>query len=72
MNLRDEIERAAYDLYEKGGRLDGKETENWLEAERIVLARNPMGTKTNAGKEAQIARPQTKTPSGAKARTAKV
>lgn len=37
--LRAETERAAYDLYEKRGRLDGHDMEDWLEAERSVRER---------------------------------
>ena len=40
MKLYDEIARIAYDLYEKSGGMDGRELDNWLEAERIVMARN--------------------------------
>jgi Protein of unknown function (DUF2934) len=40
MNLQDEIAKAAWELYEKSGFIAGKELENWLEAERIVLARH--------------------------------
>ncbi len=39
MNLRDEIARVAWELYEKSGYIAGREMENWLEAERIVMAR---------------------------------
>lgn len=35
-NIGQEIEKAAYELWEKGGCLPGREIENWLEAERIV------------------------------------
>jgi hypothetical protein len=38
MNLRDEIARVAYDLYVKSGCIQGREFENWIEAERIVMA----------------------------------
>ncbi len=31
-----EIAKTAYELWEKGGCLPGREIENWLEAERIV------------------------------------
>lgn len=40
MNLRDEIARIAYELYVSSGYIQGREFENWLEAERIVLARH--------------------------------
>ncbi|HUI46275.1 MAG TPA: DUF2934 domain-containing protein [Nitrospirota bacterium] len=39
MNLRDEIAAAAYELYETRGRIPGRDLDDWLEAERIVLAR---------------------------------
>jgi hypothetical protein len=39
MNLYDEICKLAYELYERSGRREGRDAENWLEAERIVIAR---------------------------------
>ena len=38
--MNDEIARIAYAIYEKGGRMNGYDIDNWLEAERIVLAQN--------------------------------
>jgi hypothetical protein len=38
-NLYDEIAMVARDLYEKSGRVGGRDLENWLEAENIVKAR---------------------------------
>ncbi|MCC6502409.1 MAG: DUF2934 domain-containing protein [Deltaproteobacteria bacterium] len=38
MNMHEEIEKAAYDLYEKSGRAGGRDLENWLEAEKAVIA----------------------------------
>lgn len=35
-NIGQEIEKTAYELWEKGGCLPGREIENWLEAEQIV------------------------------------
>jgi Protein of unknown function (DUF2934) len=40
MNLQDEIAKVAWELYEKSGFIGGRELDNWLEAERIVLARH--------------------------------
>jgi len=40
MNLHKEIAKIAYILYEKSGYINGKDFENWLDAERIVLTRN--------------------------------
>ncbi len=39
MDVREEIAKVAYELYEKSGRIDGRDVENWLEAERTVKAR---------------------------------
>ncbi|MFA5353925.1 MAG: DUF2934 domain-containing protein [Thermodesulfovibrionales bacterium] len=33
-----EITRLAYEIYERNGRIEGRDMENWLEAERIVMA----------------------------------
>lgn len=40
MNLYEEIAKIAYELYEKSGHIGGRDVENWVEAERIVLARH--------------------------------
>ena len=37
--LDEEIRRLAYELYEKGGHVPGKELEYWLEAEKIILSK---------------------------------
>jgi len=37
-DLKEEIARVAYEIYEQRG-ISGREVENWLEAERIVLER---------------------------------
>lgn len=42
MNLHDEICKLAYELFERSGRCEGRDAENWLEAERIVRARYEM------------------------------
>jgi hypothetical protein len=50
MNLREEIEKVAYELYEKSGRISGRDVENWIEAEKVVMARAKKGVtqrKTN-------------------------
>lgn len=38
-NLRNEISKVARELYEKSGRIEGRDLENWLEAEKIVMER---------------------------------
>ena len=40
MNIREEIAKVAYDLYEKSGCITGRDFQNWLDAERIVLTRH--------------------------------
>ena len=39
MELYEEIARVAYEIYEKSGYIEGRDLDNWLEAERIVKAR---------------------------------
>ncbi len=39
MDLYEEIAKVAYELYEKSGYIDGRDLDNWLEAERVVMAR---------------------------------
>lgn len=49
MNMQEEIRRVAYELYEKSGRIGGREIENWLAAEKIVMSRKAQterGIKT--------------------------
>lgn len=40
MNLHDDIAAVAYELYEARGRIPGWDLDDWLDAERIVLARH--------------------------------
>jgi len=39
MDLRDEIAKAAYYLFEKSGRVQGRHEEHWYEAEKAVMGR---------------------------------
>jgi hypothetical protein len=39
INLEDEIRRRAYEIFEQRGGISGNEHEDWLQAEREVLAR---------------------------------
>ncbi|HSB51985.1 MAG TPA: DUF2934 domain-containing protein [Dissulfurispiraceae bacterium] len=50
MNLYDEIAKEAYYLFEKSGRRPGCEHENWIEAERIVMARHAGREAAERGK----------------------
>ncbi len=38
-SVQDKIARVAYELYEKAGRVHGRDIEHWLEAETIVLGK---------------------------------
>jgi hypothetical protein len=40
MNLQEEIAKVARELYEKSGCIEGRDRENWFDAERIVLSRH--------------------------------
>lgn len=40
MNLHEEISKVAYELYLRRGCVHGHDLDDWLEAERIVLARH--------------------------------
>lgn len=51
MNLYDEIAEAAFELYEKSGRIDGRDMENWVEAERIVKAKHATDDLTTKVKQ---------------------
>ena len=39
MKRHEEIQKLAYELFEKSGRFHGREIDHWLEAERIIKAR---------------------------------
>lgn len=38
-NLNELVAKKAYELYEKSGWIEGRDIQNWLEAERIVKGR---------------------------------
>jgi len=39
MKRHKEIQKLAYDIFKKSGRVDGRELDHWLDAERIIKAR---------------------------------
>jgi hypothetical protein len=45
MDLHEEIAKLAYELYEKGGRVEGRNLDNWLEAERIIKSLQTAATR---------------------------
>ena len=42
--IRGRIEKLAYELYQRRGRQDGHDRQDWLEAERLTLSQ-PAGTR---------------------------
>lgn len=46
--LRDEIAKVAYELYEKRGRGEGCQVDDWLEAEKIVRTRHAGSAEAEA------------------------
>ncbi|HOS28690.1 MAG TPA: DUF2934 domain-containing protein [Deltaproteobacteria bacterium] len=47
---RQEIEKTAYELYEKSGYVSGLDVDHWLEAEKIVHSMYPETTPFKAKK----------------------
>ncbi|MBM4141542.1 MAG: DUF2934 domain-containing protein [Nitrospira sp.] len=59
MDLDDEIRKLAYELYEKSGKIAGRDIDNWLEAEKIIRARrggkrNPETEQSSSPKKKRI------------------
>jgi hypothetical protein len=48
VNFREEIVKVARDLFEKRGRVEGHDLDNWLEAERIVMTKHRQGRNLKA------------------------
>ncbi len=55
-----EIAKVAYELWEKGGCIPGRDVENWVEAERTVMAR--YAEKSKAKEKPKKATPYEKIP----------
>jgi hypothetical protein len=55
MELHEEIEMIAYELWEQTGRIHGRDLEHWFEAERIVKERYEL--ETPAKKKPQEKKP---------------
>jgi hypothetical protein len=62
MNINKEIEKVAYELYEKGGCIPGRELEHWFEAEKIVHGRYAVSfdEKQPKTKKSSTSKPSTK------------
>jgi hypothetical protein len=50
MDLRQEIEKTAYEIYKKNGCVPGQDIDHWLEAERIVYTKFKAQGNRKAGK----------------------
>ncbi len=47
MDRRQEIERLAYELFQRNGCISGKDVEHWLEAEKIIREKYSDAPKAN-------------------------
>ena len=56
MEVNDEIAKVAQELYEKSGRIEGRDFDNWLEAEKIVNARYGVKEKSVSEKKVSTAK----------------
>ena len=45
MDIHEEIKKVAYELYGKSGRIRGREIENWLAAEKMIMARHAQNKR---------------------------
>ncbi len=61
-NIRYETAKVAYDLWEKGGCMPGRDLENWLEAERIILTMTISAEKSQPKEKPKKATPYEKLP----------
>ncbi len=56
-SMQERIAKVAYELYEKRGRQDGHQNEDWIEAERLVQAQIAReGNMKKAGDDGPAAR----------------
>jgi hypothetical protein len=60
VNLYEETVKVASDLYERGGRVEGHDLDNWLKAEKIVMTRYREQEKTVTEKPAAKKKATTK------------
>jgi len=60
--LRERIAQKAYELYEKRGSTHGLDVQDWLEAERLVLAETKTETKAPKVQPKAETEPKVKTP----------
>lgn len=61
-DLRERVGQKAYELYEKRGSSHGLDIQDWLEAERLVLAETKTETKVRKIQSKTETEPKAKTP----------
>ena len=61
MDLNSEIEKLAHELYEKSGGIEGRDLDNWLEAEKTVMERSASLKKKSASLHKATKKPAKKT-----------
>ena len=69
MKLHDEIAKIAYQIYEGSGRLEGRELDHWLEAERIVMAQHREQKKSEVKSSSTIKKKKSSTKKPSKSET---
>ncbi len=52
--LEEEIRLLAYELYEKSGFIPGRDLDNWLEAERILLTKYGLIVEKQSAEESKL------------------
>ncbi len=52
--VREQIARLAYEIYEKSGRAAGRDLQNWLAAEKTVLASRAAGDDRGRGSRRRV------------------
>jgi hypothetical protein len=65
-DIGNEIAKLAFEIYEKSGMVEGRCLDNWLEAERIVMAKYCAMEKQGKVKEEKPAKPAVKKPAAKK------
>jgi hypothetical protein len=67
-NMRDEIARVAYGLYEKRGYTPGKDFSDWIEAEKIVSKKYAKGMSGDVKSVKPTQQPSAQAPAKSKSR----
>ncbi len=53
--IREQIAKMAYEIYEKSGRVAGRDLQNWLAAEKTVLSNRAAGEHRSPGSRRRAA-----------------